>query len=223
MTPVLTVTAPAASLCLLSPAELRAAVGITNAGRDADLLRAGLRISSMITGACKIRGDGIRPATFFQETLTDTFRIENFHRIRTQRTHKDLVLSRRRISTINSVTVDGTVLDPTLDYAYEPATGLITRLCAGVSAFWIETTTEIEYVAGFKVIPDDLKMAAEVYLQALWRDRLGNPANVRDPLMRQRDIPGVISESWWVDPKRETLMPPEVLSILDDGGYIEVW
>jgi len=42
-------------------------------------------------------------------------------------------------------------------------------------------------------------------------------------LLRSETIPGVITQEWWVDPTKDSVVPGEVLDILQRGGYMKLW
>src|SRR6185369_7395401 len=91
---------------LLTTAEARAAVGITDTSRDADLTRLVARISAAIYRASKVRTDGVHAPTLLSESVTETFRLEC--------PKKSLLLSRRRITDIETILEGVTELDDTL-------------------------------------------------------------------------------------------------------------
>src|SRR6185312_7968968 len=98
-----TVTTPASELSLLTVEELRAAVGVTDASQDDALTALGARLSASIAKQCGVASDGVNPATLLSETCTEVFRPTRFQ--------QDLVLSRRPVTSITSVTENGTALD----------------------------------------------------------------------------------------------------------------
>jgi len=215
MTPIFSVTTPVSSNAILTTTEAKTALGITDSSRDTDLTRLISRISSAIFRACKPRSDGTNPPTLLSEALSDTFRL-------TCPVDGALLLSRRRVSAVGTVTENGTALEET-DYETDPASGMIYRLSSDGRTCWPSGNITIAYTAGFTTIPDDLKLAAEVWLRALWRDAYETPTTINDPLIKVEDIPDVRRIERWVNPTVETLLPAEVMSILTDGGYVETW
>lgn len=207
---------------LLTVAEARAAVGITDTSRDADLTRLIARISAAIYRASKVRTDGVHAPTLLSESITETFRRTTFEVCN----QKSLLLSRRRISEIETIT-EGTTEIETTDFEYDAASGELFRLGSSDVTSWPSGLITVEYVAGLLTVPEDLKLASEFWLRALWRDAYGTPATILDPFTKVDDIPGVRRIERWVSAMNTTedmtLMPPEVESILYDGGYIETW
>jgi hypothetical protein len=163
---------------LLTTAEARAAVGITDTSRDADLTRLVARISAAIYRASKVRTDGVHAPTLLSESVTDTFRLV---------CHKQsLLLSRRRISEVETITEGATELETT-DFEFDAASGELFRLGATEVTCWPSGLITVEYVAGLLTVPDDLKLAAETWLRTLWRDAYETPATILDPFVNEHD------------------------------------
>lgn len=214
MRSVLEVTAPNSG-GLLTVAEARAALGITGGARDADLTRLIARISAAIYRACKVASDGVNPPTLLSESVTETFRLQ-------YPLHASIQLSRRRVTGTPTVTESDVELAE-YDFEVERASGLLSRLGISDVSCWPKGVVVVDYVAGFLSVPDDLKLAAETWLRALWRDAYETPSTINDPLVKVTDIPGVERIERWVQPTTDTILPPEVKQILMDGGYIETW
>ena len=207
---------------LLTTTEARAAVGITDGSRDADLNRLVARISAAIYRASKVRTDGVHAPTLLSESITETFRSTTFETCGL----KSLLLSRRRISEIETIT-EGTTELVDADFEYDAASGELFRLGSTDVTSWPSGLITVEYIAGLLTVPDDLKFAAETWLRASWRDSYQTPATILDPFEKVRDVPGVLRVERWVSQMNVNqeigLMPTEVESILYDGGYIETW
>lgn len=214
MRAILEITAPNTD-GLLTTAEARSALGIADGSRDADINRLIGRISASIFRACKVATDGVHFPTLLSEEMTETFRLPC-------EAKGPLRLSRRRVTAIATVT-EGSVELEAEAYEVDAAAGLLHRLSGGEPSCWPSGTIEVAYTAGFTVVPDDLKLAAEMWLRALWGDAYRAPGNITDPMLKVEDIPGVRRIERWVDPTKDTLLPPEVFSILVAGGYVETW
>jgi len=206
---------------LLTVAEARAAVGITDTSRDDDLTRLIARISAAIYRASKVRTDGVRSPMLLNETITETFRLDC--------PKKSLLLSRRRITEIETILEGVTEVDASL-FEYDAASGELFRLSSSTSTevtCWPSGLISIDYIAGLLTPSDDLKLAAETWLRSLWRDSYQTPATILDPFEKVRDIPGVLRTERFISQMTVNqeigLMPTEVESILYDGGYIETW
>ncbi len=66
-------------------------------------------------------------------------------------------------------------------------------------------------------MPDDLKLAAAKFVQA------ETTSDGRDPLLKRKSTEGVSEYEWWVDPTKESVIPAEVLDLLERGGYVNQW
>lgn len=199
---MLTVTTAATDLTLLTAAELREAVGLDagDGSQDAALQRLGARVAATITRACGVAAAGAQAPTLRSETLSETFRLA--------RARDCLVLSRRPVTAIASVTADGTALDAD-DYETEDGAGLLYRLSGDCRTDWCAAKVVVAYTAGWPVVPQDLALAASKLAAAVWAE--GRRA---DPNLRSEEIPGVITQTWWVGPKDDPAIPGEVMDLL---------
>jgi hypothetical protein len=204
---------------LLTTAEARLSLGLTDGSRDADLDRMIARISAGIYKACKVASDGIHAPTLLSESITETFRLQ-------YPLHASIQLSRRRVSEVTTVTEGSTELTDD-DFDIERASGLLSRLGVTDVSCWPKGVVVVDYIAGFLTVPADLKLAAETWLRILWRDAYQTPSNISDPFEKVVDIPGVERVERWVSQmtiNQTTMgMPPEVETLLYEGGYIETW
>lgn len=205
---------------LLTVAEGRTALGITGTSRDDDIARAIGRISATVFKECKLAVDGINPPTLLSEEITETVRLQCNQ-------SRPLRLARRRVTGTLVITEGETELTVDTDYEIDRAAGLIYRLGATDPTYWPLGAVTIEYTAGFLTVPEDLKLAAEIWLRQMWRDQYETPATILDPFVKVEDIPGVRRVERWVSAMNssaeKTAIPPEVESILYAGGYIETW
>lgn len=207
---MLTVTSAAGDLSLLTIAELRAAAGVADKSMDDTLKTLGERVASAIAAACRVAKGGTTPPTLRQETLTETFRLKS--------PHCELVLARRPIVSITSIVEDDETLDAD-DYEIEASAGMLRRLDdIGCPTTWsYRSKITVVYAAGWATVPADLKFAAAKFVQALTQE------GDRDPLLKSESIDGVGSFEWWVDPTRSSVVPADVMDILDRGGYVNRW
>lgn len=196
---IFTVITPAAKLSLLTIEELRAAVGASDDSQDAALTTLGLRVSASITKQCGVVSDGIHAATLLLEKCSEVFR--------PKRNQQDLVLARRPVSAITSVTENGTLLSDA-DYEVRRDSGILTRLSGDrFSCFSCGKITVI-YDAGFESAPDDLKLAASKLAAALYSE------TARDPNLKRIDIPDVEMREYWVAPSDDPLLSAEISDLL---------
>jgi hypothetical protein len=207
---------------LLTTAEAKAALGITDSLRDDDIDRAVARISAAIYRACNLRTDGVTPPTLLSEALKESFRLD------WSWTRGPLQLSRRRVTEL-VISEAGGAIDPAT-YDLDRAAAQLWRLDgSGAVNYWTAGPVVVEYTAGFIEVPDDLKLAAETWLRTLWRDSYDEPSTISDPMIKVEEIPGVRRIERWVSDMNAsaasttTMLPPNVQSVLVDGGYIERW
>jgi hypothetical protein len=169
---------------LLTLAEMKAALGITDSGSDVALTTLGLQISDMIAAECRVPVDGVQPPTLRRETVVETFR----HRSDVT----SLVLSRRFVDAVANIAENDVELAPS-DYAVEKAAGLISRLSsAGNIVCWRSTSVTVTYSAGFDLVPEALKLAAITILREQWS------THDRDPLVRSETVDDVSRIDYWV-------------------------
>lgn len=198
------VTVAATDVSLLTVAELRAAVGVSDNSRDAELAVLGRRVSTAIARQCCIVGDGVNPPTLLRETCTEVFRWTDCGPLR---------LSRRPVTSIVSATVDGSLIDAA-DYEISGGASLY-RLSSDALSDWASGKITVIYVAGYATAPDDLKLAASKLVTAL------NAETARDPSLKREDIPGVIEREYWVGPSDDPLLSAEISELI--APYREWW
>lgn len=204
---MLTVTTAATDRSLLTLAELRSAVNASDGSKDAALLQLETRVSSAITAACKVAADGAIPPTLRQESVTETFRLKN--------ARLSIVLARKPVISL-AVTEDDVPLGAT-SYEMEAAAGMLRRLYGERHGCWRCGKIVVAYVAGWETVPEDLKLAAVKFIQAEWKQ------GSRDPLLKRVHVEGVSEREYWVDPTKDSVVPAEVMDILQRGGYINTW
>jgi hypothetical protein len=193
------VTTPADDLSLLTIEELRAAVGVTGTAEDAALKTLGLRLSASIARQCCIASDGINPATLMLETCTETFRAV--------RPPNELILARRPVTAIVSVSEHGAIIDPA-DYEIRRSAGILARLRGDRFSCFPTGKITVVYKAGFEDLPEDLKLAASKLALALYSE------TSRDPNLKRVSIPDVEEREYWVGPADDPLLSAEIQDLL---------
>ena len=102
-------------------------------------------------------------------------------------------LSRWPGNTVTSVTVDGNAVT---DFEVDPDNGALYRLDAdGDRLYWQTGSLRkmvVVYTGGYDTIPADIQRAALDLSKSRYYSQL------RDPSLKEVDIPGVIKESYWV-------------------------
>lgn len=170
--PAFTVTIEATDLTLLGAEELRVAAGLSrdDDSQDETLAEYEQEIAAEITSDCGIAIDAAHPPTLRSETCSDVFRLKS---------HTDaLFLSRRHVTSMVTLTEDGTDLEQDVDYRLESETGRIIRLNGDDETCWSCVKVEVNYVAGFTDVPAELKSEAKA------RVKVKVSENSRDPLAR---------------------------------------
>jgi hypothetical protein len=207
---VLTIASPNTDRTLLDITELRAAAGVSNGSKDTELTLLGGYVAASITKACKVATDGAIPPTLRLETVSETFRLHYQHN---SSRRSSLILARLPIIAIASVTENDTLLD-TDQFEYDAAAGLLYRLSGSCRVPWCGGTVVVVYSAGYAVVPDDLKYAAIKFVKAALQQ------DSRDPMLMSKRTEGVSEYRWFVDPTKESVVPAEVMDLLERGGYV---
>ena len=198
------VVTPAASRAILGADELRLAAGLlaTDTSQDGRLSDLGLRVADAIARHCNVAEDGVTPPTLLSEVCAETIRL--------MEPRQSIVLRRRFVTAISSVTEDGVGLGAG-SYEIDKASGVLRRLCHDRPASWTASKVIIMYTAGFTAPPNDIKQAAELFLRQMYAQFS------RDPLMRRERVDGVGESEYWVgsiDPKNQSPFPSDVAALL---------
>lgn len=198
------VTTPASDLSLLTIAELRAAAGVTDGSQDAELTVLGLRVSASIARQCNVLEDGVNPPTLLRETCTEIFRWTGCGPLR---------LSRRPVTSVTSVTVDGSLIDAA-DYEISGGSNLY-RLSGDELSEWASGKITVVYDAGYDPAPDDLKLAASKLVTSV------NSETARDPSLKRVHTYDVEEIEYWVAPTNDPLLSAEISDLL--APYRQNW
>jgi hypothetical protein len=202
MSSVLTVTTAAADRTLLTLAELCVLLDIEEQAQDAALTSLNRAVAAAITKECKVYAAGASPPTLRSENLREEFRptLERAHR---HHRTTSLLLARRPVTAISLIVEAGVTLETT-DYRLDASTGELVRLLGDRDGCWAHDTIVVAYTAGWEMVPDGLKGAAERLARLLWSER------GRDPLVRSEDITGVGSTSYWIGSVSDPAVPQDV-------------
>lgn len=206
------VVTPAASLNLLTLADLKALLGITSAAEDARLTLLLAQASNICANYCS--------RVFAKEGVTETFRLSRNDRFGgrmrfdgIQQEAESLILNRYPVDSAVAIvlTEDDTLL-ATTDYAVNYDNGMITRLFDGVPMNWAADKVVVSYTGGYTLpaaAPGDLAHACTIITSQM-RSGLS-----RDPLAKRIEIPDVQTVDFWVGGVTSTGLPVEATSILD--------
>ena len=175
----LAVATPAASQLLISDADAKAELALTNANDDVWLAAAIAQASAAIGAYCG-RSEGFGAAQF-----VDTWRA-----VRPGRTVEALLLSRDLNIEIVSVLEDGTTL-ASADYLLDGS--MLRRLASDTPTAWRASKIVATYTAGYDLPADAPADLARCCLDLCVR---AYNARGRDPGLRSERILDVIAQSW---------------------------
>jgi hypothetical protein len=196
---MLTLVTAATDFSLLTTTELRRAVNVLDGSQDSTLADLGRRAALVIAGLCKVARAGIAEPTIMQETVAQTIRLEC--------AYDHIVTSRRFISAIVSITVDGTALT-TAGYEFNSVSGIIHRLSDDKRVYWDAGKVVATYTAGFAAVPMDVKMAAAKLVSGFYAD------SMRDPTLKRERVEGVGDFEYFGSQAAQDAVPMEVKQIL---------
>ncbi len=196
------VRTPASDLTLLSSADLREAIGLEagDTSKDTLLANMGTEAAAAIAVYCCVARDGINPPTLKSEAVKDIFRLNECR--------SRLYLSRRYVTAISSVVIDGTTMAST-DYEFQGPSGAVARLVSDYLTFWSPGKITIEYTAGFSTVPAEIRAAAKRLVASMYSD------HGRDPNLKRERVDGIGEQEFWVGTKAAEFFPQEVKDLLD--------
>lgn len=132
---------------------------------------------------------------------------------------RPLTLSRWPVSGVSVVSEGSTTLvsgdysGTTAEYEYVAKTGLIYRMSSGVRIAWASANVVVAYTGGYLTGDPALSSLGQACI-AMVRHRWA--ARDRDPMVKRVDVPGVLSEEYWVGAVGQNgALPPEVLALID--------
>jgi len=196
---MLAVTTPAADRNLLTMAQIRRAVGVTDASQDGALADLNRQVAAAFSRRF-LTAAGATPPTFRLETLTETLRdVVASH----------LWLSRAPVVSITSVVVDGTTKDAT---DYEVDGRRLYRLSSDARVWWSAAKIVVVYSAGWDVVPEEIELAASKLAQLLWSESAAQGR--ADPNLKRVRVDGVGEREWWVGSADDPLMSKEVQELM---------
>jgi hypothetical protein len=212
MNSVLSVVTPAYSVDLTVLANVKAELGITVTTDDANLETWIDAASALITTSCN--------RVFGSETVLETFRVRGSYSTQWP-THEKVTLDRTPVTAFTSVIENGNTLVEGTDFECDRESGIMTRLSGDYSRRWDFRTLAVTYTGGYELLgtlPLPLERAA-ITLVKQYRS-----AASRDPLLKAEEIPGVLSQSWWVGSTgdKSTGVPQEVETLIAPYRHIAI-
>nr|DAH82738.1 MAG TPA: Head Tail Connector Protein [Caudoviricetes sp.] len=204
---ILTVTQAAQSKDLISLDDLKTSLQISGTDDDASL-------QLLITGASTAIADYCK-RTFHEETLSEQFRQQTGHHSVNYysgwRGVENLILARRPVASITSVTEGTTVLDAST-YEVTPDSGILSRLCNDRIAKWYAHKIVVVYVAGYAAdaMPPSLQLATTKLVKLLLASA------TRDPTVKTQWVKDIERLDFWIGAIGENgALPPDVCSLID--------
>lgn len=191
---VTVVITPAASRDLVELADLREQLQFksTDTAQDAWLAKVISRASGQAERYCN--------RIFVQQGYQDVFGAV------TCQPGAPLILAQAP-ATISTITADGTALDQST-FVVDADAGLVYP--AGEQTQWTAGQSIIvAYTGGYEAIPYDVQMAVLDLCTIEYRGR------TRDPMLRDRETPGLGRERFWVGPVPGQLLPADIGTTLD--------
>jgi hypothetical protein len=200
---MLTIITPATDPFLISASDIAQELPDIPAAKREGLAR---RASAAIAAQCGIARSGAAVPTLRLETVQDTFRLKSHQ--------GSLVLSRKPVVSVASVVENGVTVD-VADYEVDATHASLGKLSSDALSCWLCGKIVVTYTAGWEVVPDDLRRIALELAAAFHSD-----ATIGDSNLRSMEIPGVYSETRWVDNTDVSPIPPKLVNALADGGYV---
>jgi hypothetical protein len=221
---MITVTTPAATTALTTLANVKLSLCIENTYADAWLTK---QIDVISLVACEVLGvemaeDGSRH--FGVETVSETQDRRTRQPwlppfgVNAPRREADtfIVLGRRPIIAIQSITENGCTLDP-CQYEISATDGKIKRIESNLAAAWPCALLVINYTAGWLLpgdtntnMPVPIEDAVIEGIQARYFSR------GRDPNVRSQNLPGILETSYFFGaPGQDQPLPPGAMSKLN--------
>lgn len=196
----LTVTAAATTRDFTTLATAKLEMGITDTSSDA-LLQRWISASSANV-----------EAYLHRQLAAETVREEFRQRVGEAKVLGSVLLDRRPVTSITSVTVDGSLLDPA-EYQVNTASMLF-RLTADERADWDFRKLVVVYTAGYSligVLPRPIEQATLLWIKHRWASK------DRDPSLKSIVIPRVQEETYWVGggSSKTPGVPDEIAGMLD--------
>jgi hypothetical protein len=147
---------------------------------------------------------------FASETVISSFRTP-MERGRA-RPAEALLLDRTPMTAITTVVEDSVALDAA-EYEFDAETGFLWKLSSNdTRVWWTGPKLVVTYTGGYVMLttlPSDLERACIDLVKHRWFSRQ------RDPLVKAVDVPGVLSEQYWVGGASEGAIPKEISVLLD--------
>lgn len=218
MQSLLTVTTAASSYDLTTLAAAKLELGITDNLQNDQIEALITQISSAMSKICD--------RVFAEETIQEVFRYSGSrswdNRVTDESVKRSLILRRRPISFITSVTEDDVVIDAT-EYECDFGAGILYRLTAeGYRQTFSAHKTTVIYTAGWELLddlPKEIERTCLLWIKSVWAS-----IKRKDLSVRVEDVPGLLRKEYFLNTQMSNQTkgydpPPEVMVLL--SPYIE--
>lgn len=201
---------PADSQDLTILANVKAELGISSSAEDVNLETWIDQASRVISGECN--------RVFGAETVSESFRVRAPWGMQWPE-YSTVKLKRFPVTAVTSVVENGNTLVAGTDYEYDPETGIMSRLWGDYDRRWCFRTLVVTYTAGYALLGTLPEAIERATISLVKQYRFAAP---RDPLLKSEDIPGVLSQTFWVGSTGEKSngLPPDVETLI--GPYRDV-
>lgn len=222
---ILTVVIPATNRAFVTKETVKAEIGVTSPSQDDNITRWLLQATAQIEKYCCRK--------LISEKVSEQFRLARQHYWPLAYTNQGfgessytapvsagrLRLARYPVTSIDSVTVDGTVLD-TSEYEVDPDSGLLQRLRNDHPTQWACNKVVVLYTGGYTVPPtSNPTIPADIQDAVIELAKMKRTKAKRDPALKSRNVVGVLEEEFWVGSTADDSgFPPDIAASLD--GYV---
>jgi len=196
MKSILTVTSAADSHDLTMLATVKGELGIASSvqGNDGQITAWIHQASGIIASECN--------RVFARETVSEQFR--------PNRSMDVLSLTRYPVSSISSINENDEALAAT-DYEVDKESGLLYRMSNDNRTCWQYGKIVVVYIGGYDIpveLPQPIERACILLVKQM------RSSATRDPMLKSQEVPGVLSQAFWVGDIGNNSLPPEVSSLI---------
>lgn len=212
MKSVLTVVTAADSVDLTILANVKAELGITVTTEDANIETWIDQASGIITAECN--------RVFGRETVLESFRNRLNGNSQWAEPEK-MILARTPVTAFTSVVENTKTLVEGVDFECNRESGILTRLCGDYERRWCFRTLLVTYTGGYALLgtlPIAIERATIAMVKAY------RSASTRDPMLKSEEIPGVLSQTFWVGSTGEKSngLPPDVETLIAPYRHLPI-
>lgn len=216
-----TVATPATIKWLTTLATLKADLGITTGDEDVYLEEKISQVSAAVVSYLKVPKASDGTATLGAESLVETFRFEPAS-LGSANPRKHLILARRPVTQVASVTVGTVTLDPS-QYELDGAAGLLLRLRSDRMSSWDGCSKVVVANTAGWLLPDkgtDRTLPFDIESAVISMIRQARSAKDRDPMVKAEWTTDIERIEYWVGSTGVNgAFPPDVAGLLEPFRY----